>query len=278
MRGVDGRTRVLGLFGYPVEHSLSPRIHNAAFRHLGVNAVYVPFSVRPQDLENALTGVRTLGLAGVNLTIPHKIAALSLVDEVAPRARAVGAINTVISTDGLLIGDNTDLDGVTVALAEAGATFEGKTVVIAGAGGAARASAFAAAFGAARQIVVLNRTPDRASRLARALGDCATLVGPLSDLPLWLRAADILINATPVGLHESDPPLTDLDGLRPGAVVCDLAYRSGGTALISRARELGYVTVDGLTILVHQGARAFTLWTGLDAPVDVMRRAVVAAG
>ena len=278
MTDVDGRTRVLGLFGYPVEHSLSPRMHNAAFRYLDVNAVYVPFSVRPQDLEDALTGVRTLGLAGVNLTIPHKVAALSLVDEVAPRARAVGAINTVTNSDGRLIGDNTDLDGVTVALEEVGTSFGGKTVVIAGAGGAARAAAFAAAFGAARQIVVLNRTPGRASELARALGDCATLTSPLSDLPLWLRAADILINATPIGLHESDPPLTDLDGLRPGAVVCDLAYRPGGTALISRARELGHVTVDGLTILVHQGARSFKLWTGLDAPVDVMRRAVVAAG
>jgi shikimate dehydrogenase len=164
---------------------------------------------------------------------------------------------------------------VTVALEEAGAAFEGKTVVIAGAGGAARAAAFAAAFGGARQIVVLNRTPGRASELARDLGDCATLTGPLSDLPLWLHATDILINATPIGLHESDPPLTGLDGLRPGTVVCDLAYRPGGTALISRAKELGFVVVDGLTVLVHQGARSFTLWTGLEAPVDVMRAAAV---
>ncbi len=278
MRDVDGRTRVFGLFGYPVEHSLSPRMHNAAFRRLGVNAVYIPFSVRPLDLENALTAVRALGLAGVNLTIPHKVAALSLVDEATPRARVVGAINTVMNCNGCLVGDNTDLDGVKAALEETGTTFEGRTVVIAGAGGAARAAAFAAALGAARQIVVLNRSPRRASELARDLGDCATLTGPLSDLPLWLRAADILINATPIGLCDSDPPLTGLDGLRAGAVVCDLAYRPGGTALISRAKELGFVAVDGFAILVHQGARSFTLWTGLDAPVDVMRRAVVAGG
>jgi len=277
MADVDGRTRVLGLFGYPVEHSLSPRMHNAALRHVGVNAVYVPFSVRPEDLEHALAGVRTLGLAGVNLTIPHKVAAVNLVDEVVPRAAAVGAINTVMNSDGCLIGDNTDLHGVTAALEEAGTTFQGKTVVIAGAGGAARASAFAGAFGGARQIVVLNRTRERAAELVRDLGDCAALAGALSDLPSWLGVTDILVNATPIGLHEGDPPMTDLERLKPGSVVCDLAYRRGGTALISRAKELGFATVDGLAILVHQGAGSFTLWTGLDAPVDVMRKAVVAA-
>ncbi len=274
MRDIDGRTKILGLFGYPVEHSLSPCIHNAAFRHLGINAVYVPFSVRPQDLESALAGVRALGLACVNLTIPHKMAALKLVDEVAPHARAVGAINTVVNRDGCLVGDNTDLHGVTAALAETGTSFEGKTVVIAGAGGAARAAAFASAFGGARQVVVLNRTPGRASELVEDLGDCAALAGSLTDLTQWLPVADILINATPVGLHEGDPSLTDLDGLRPGSVVCDLAYRPGGTALISRAKELGFSSVDGLSVLVHQGARSFTLWTGLDAPVEVMRRAL----
>ncbi len=278
MAGVDGRTRVLGLFGYPVEHSLSPRMHNAALRHLGVDAVYVPFSVKPGDLERAMSGIRALGLAGVNLTIPHKVAALDLVDEVAPRARAAGAINTVVNSDGRLTGDNTDLDGIATALEEAGAAFAGKTVVIAGAGGAARAAASAAAFGGARQIVVLNRTPGRAVELAGELGDCATLAAPLSDLPSFLGVADILVNATPIGLHEGDPPLAGLERLMPGSVVCDLAYRPGGTALISRARYLGLVAVDGLAVLVHQGARSLSLWTGLDAPVEVMRKALSSAG
>lgn len=280
---IKGSTRTVGLFGYPVEHSLSPSMQNAAFRHCGLDICYVPFAVAPEALGAAFAGVRALGFLGLNLTIPHKVAAMSFVDEIAPEARMVGAINTVVNRDGRLIAYNTDLFGVTMALREdAGAEIKGKIVVLFGAGGAARACAFAFAIEGVGELIILNRTEGRAESLARDLvsylgetgSSCRVRSGSLDSFGSWGERADILVNATSLGLGGEEGPVSDLRILKDSCVVCDLVYHPGGTPFLRRARERGLKTADGLTVLLYQGAKSFSIWTGEEAPIEVMRDAL----
>lgn len=294
---ISGSTKVVGLFGDPVEHTLSPRMQNAAFRNAGLDFCYVPFHVAPTQLGAAVAAVRALGLAGVNVTIPHKVAALDFVDEVAEEARRVGAINTVVNRDGWLVGHNTDVFGVLEALhAEAGEDPAGKKAVVIGAGGAARACVFALADRGAGEVVILNRTLERAESLARdfdgeartgVAGAVRVVAGPLTPAEVRKRAteADFFINASSLGLRDDgggrldESPFgglfEDLSFLQPWCVVCDLVYRPGGTPLVRRAKTRGLRAVDGLSVLIYQGARSFELWTGREAPVAVMKEALV---
>lgn len=279
---ISGKTRVCGLIGDPVEHSLSPSIQNAAFDHLGLDYVYAVFPVRRSNLEKAIDGVRSLGLHGLNVTMPHKIDVIQYLDELDETAENVGSVNTILNRQGELVGYTTDGIGALKALEHNGANPCGKKIVVLGAGGASRSVSFTLAE-EAREFIILNRTLGKAERLA---GDLVSLLrddekvtaGRLTDenLKKELKTADILLNATSVGMHpgEEETPV-DRGLLRPSLVVFDLVYESLETRLLREAREVGAKTLDGLTMLVHQGAASFEIWTGVRAPIEVMMEAAM---
>jgi shikimate dehydrogenase len=281
---LSGRTQIVGVIGWPIEHSVSPPMHNAAFRALGLDWCYVPFPVPPERVPEALAGVRALGLRGINATVPHKQALLSLVDELTPEAQAIGAANTVIVRGERLIGHNTDARGFLRALGEAGFRPEGCAALVLGAGGAARAVVYGLATVGAR-VTILNRTEDRALALAAAFAgvhpQASITGGPLEPTTLARMAegAQLIVNTTPLGMwpRVECSPWPEGVEFPSGAMLYDLIYNPRETLLMRRARAAGAPAVDGLGMLVHQGAEAFELWTGVDAPVDVMRAACVAA-
>ena len=248
-------------------------MHNAAFRELGLDWIYVACEVAPGAVEAAFAGVRALGFGGLSVTIPHKAAALEAVDEATDAARAVGAVNTVVPTaDGRLRGDNTDGAGFLASLAEEGFDPAGRVCAVLGAGGAARAVVHALAGAGAAEIIVVNRTAARAESTA-ALAGAAGRVGATADVV----RADLVVNATPIGLAGSlDLPI-DAELLGEGQLVVDLVPNPAVTPLMRAARERGAGVAGGLGMLVHQGTLAFELWTGRPAPVGVMRAAAVRA-
>jgi len=284
---ITGQTKLVGVFGYPIGHSVSPQMHNAAFRHLGMDWLYVPFAVAPDNLERALRALPALGMAGVNVTIPLKELALAAVDEVMPPANLVGAVNTVHCRDAKLVGYKTDVAGFTRSLVEHGEDLAGRTVVILGAGGAARAAVVALAqMGAARIWVVAlqvelergARTAELARRADReAVG--AVIEWKRPALRAAVAQADALVNATPIGMypHHEQPAPVPASWLRPDMLVYDMVYNPPETRLLAGARRRGCRTLGGLRMLVLQGAESFTVWTGRQAPADIMQEAVAGA-
>lgn len=280
---ITADTTLCGLFGYPVAHSFSPKMHNAAFQDLNLNWVYLPFNVPPEHLKQAVAAVRALNLAGVNVTVPHKQAVLPYLDELTPAADAIGAVNVIINEKGKLIGDNTDGAGFTKALREeTGFTPKGKCAVILGAGGAARAVAVQLAFEGIKEIAVVNRSLSRAENLAKTLLQrhnvkVSVLTFEQETILLEvLRGADLVVQATKVGMHphvEQCLPIPDA-ALHKNQVVCDLIYNPVATKFLQLAKSAGAVTVNGLGMLLYQGVLAFELWTKTKAPVDVMREAL----
>jgi shikimate dehydrogenase len=258
------------LLGHPVAHSLSPAMHNAAFMALGLPHRYETRDVEPHRLGDVVDALRSDDVLGANITIPHKEAALRLVDELAAEARRIGAVNTIVRRSSRLIGDNTDGFGFARALGAAGVDVTGKDVMVLGAGGAARACV--AALGAARIVHVAARGLDRASALAAAAGQPVRAM-PWADARRTARI-DVLVNATPIGLHGEDLLADFSFGELPGAVV-DLVPTTAVTPLVKKARAVkNVVVVDGLSMLLYQAARSFTLWTGREAPLAVMRAAL----
>ena len=282
---IDGRTSLAFLLGHPVAHSLSPAMHQAAFAAAGLNAAYLPWGVAPERLAAAVTGLRSLEtLLGANVTVPHKEAVASLLDGRTAEADAIGAVNTLWREGERLLGDNTDGAGFLAALTEAWPDRDpGQPVVLLGAGGAARAVAVSLLRTGTRQLVLANRTPRR----ARELGAFLTARFPACHVrveglrPAWrlegIPPACLLVNTSAVGLHPEEPPLFDYAGLEPSITVCDLIYNPPETPLLRAARGLGCATTNGLGMLLHQGALAFERWTGLPAPREVMRTALLAA-
>ncbi len=254
-------------------------MHNAAFAALGLDWVYVPFEVAPESLGAAIAGVRALGMAGVNVTVPLKEQVAPYLDAVSERARLIGSVNTVVNDRGRLIGDSTDGPGFLAALAGAGVEITGRKVVVLGAGGSARAVVHALAEAGA-QVVVANRTPER----ARAMAERFASVGNIDAVPLTeealreaLRGAAALVNTTSAGMHpqENEMPPVPADALEPTLFVSDLIYNPAETRLLALARARGCRVQNGVEMLVQQGAIAFSRWTGIEhPPVDVMRAAV----
>jgi shikimate dehydrogenase len=257
----------LGVLGWPVSHSRSPRMHNAALAQLGLKDWhYQRLPVPPEVFEETVRGLPAAGFVGANVTIPHKEAALALADTATADARAIGAANTLTfaPADGAIHAANTDAPGLIAALGSIDVDPRGQTALVLGAGGSARAVAYALREAGAARVSVWNRTPERAAALAADLGVDAT-IRPL--------AADLLVNCTSVGLADGefkDLPI-DADALGTYATVADLVYRAGGTGLVAQARRRGCAVVDGLEVLVRQGALSLEAWTGLPAPVDAMR-------
>ncbi len=282
---IDGRTQLVGLIGWPVAHSLSPVMHNAAFRVLGLPWCYVPLPVPPGQVEAAVRGIVALGFRGVNVTIPHKRAVIPVLDHLASVADALGAVNTIaVAREGddraTLIGHNTDVEGFIRPLRRAGFDPAGARVVILGAGGAARAAVFALLQAGAAEVTVLNRTRAAAQSLIAEGGagfpQTRGFALPLAPETLVesARAADLLVNATPLGMwpdvHTS--PWPDGVPIPRHLTIYDLVYNPLRTRLLEQARRSGAQTIGGLEMLVEQGARALEIWTGMPAPVEVMAK------
>jgi len=265
-----------GLLGWPVAHSVSPAMQNAAFQALGLPWRYELLPVPPDELATAVAGLEGRGFRGANVTVPHKEAALALVDEADADGRAIGAVNTLVRRGGGWLGANTDAAGFLAALREGGFEPAGRRALVLGAGGAARAVVYALGQ-AGCAVIIHNRTAERAVRLCADLG--AGVAAPLAVAPsltgLDLDAMDLLVNATPLGQWPAADALPWPRSLPLPAhwTVFDLVYNPVETRLLARARAAGATPVDGLEMLVHQGARSFRLWTGREAPLEVMRAA-----
>jgi len=259
----------VGIIGDPVTHSRSPAIHNAAFDALGLDWVYVAFPVARGDGAAGVRAVALLGIAGLNVTMPHKADAATACDDLTPEAAALGAVNTVVNADGALVGHSTDGDGFLRALQDEGVEVAGRHVLVVGAGGAARAITHALGRVGAH-VTVAGRRPD-AARSAAALipdADAVSLDG------IAVERFDVIVNATPLGMEGEAPPF-DVAKLRAGQFVYDTVYPVE-TPLLREARGRGLRAAGGLGMLVHQGALSFSLWTGVAAPLDVMRAAASA--
>ncbi len=257
-------------------------MQNAAFTGLSLDWVYIPWGVRPGAFPGVLEALRRIeNFGGANVTIPHKEAALEAVDEVGSEALSIGAVNTIVPRDGMLVGHNTDGEGFLTSLREeAGEEPRGKRVGLVGAGGGAKAVAYALAQAKAAQLCLFNRSQNRAESLVTHLRkshpNVEFLALSLQDFnSRILKRLDIFINATPVGMQATDAPLFDYGMLQEGILVCDLIYRPAETPLLAAARLRGCRLLNGCGMLLHQGARAFELWTGQKAPVRIMREALV---
>jgi len=274
---INAQTKLCGVIGSPVEHSLSPAIHNAAFQKLGLNYVYLAFQV--EDVEGALRGLRALGnLRGASVTIPHKVAVLPYLDEIEPTARHIGSVNTIVVERGRLIGYNTDASGAIRALQTGGVTLEGRHVLMLGSGGAARAIAFAlaAGLGVARLTVLGVDDKERDGLVAdlRARTALRIEAGQVTEEALrrGIKDSAVLIHCTPLGMH---PKIQDTCVpaalLGPHLTVMDIVYNPLETRLLREARAAGCRTIRGLEMFLNQAAAQFELWTGQAAPTDVMR-------
>ncbi|MCF8051471.1 MAG: shikimate dehydrogenase [Desulfobacterales bacterium] len=264
-----GVPKVYAVLGNPVAHSLSPVMLNRAFRETGYRGLYVALKVT--DIAGAIAGVRALGFSGASVTVPHKVAVMDHLDEIDPTARAIGAVNTVVNQDGRLAGTNTDAEGVVAALKEK-TRLEGRVLAVIGAGGAARAVAYGAVQKGAK-VVIVNRSEARGRSLSRFL-HCPFI--PLAEFTG--AGIDILVNTTPAGMSpRTDQLPIDAGILTAQMVVMDVVYNPMKTRLLQEAEKRGCTTVDGVAMFVYQGARQFSLWTGLAAPVEKMREAVAEA-
>jgi shikimate dehydrogenase len=281
---ISGKTKVCGVIGDPIEHTMSPVIHNAAFKKLGLDYLYVPFRVRKEELGQAVAGIRALNIRGLNVTIPHKVTVMPMLDGLDPLAEKIGAVNTIVNNDGDLRGYNTDAAGFLQALLERGVEPEGKNTVMLGAGGASRAISYILAERGAH-LVILNRQLelDWAEELAwRISHDFGEEVRALElnegNLSVALEGADILVNATSVGMSpNSEESLVPAPLLGAGLAVFDIVYNPMQTRLLREAEAVGARTISGVDMLVWQGALAFEKWTGQSAPLDLMRREAIKA-
>lgn len=274
---IKGSTNIVGLIGHPVEHSFSPPMHNAAFEKLGMDYAYVAFDVDPNNLGSAIEGAKSLNINGFNVTIPHKIEVMQFLDEIDEVAGLIGAVNTIDFKN--MKGYNTDGIGAVRAIEEV-ISIKDKNVVIAGAGGASRAISFYLAKYGADSITILNRNVDRAISLAGDVLDSGLIADvqadSISEINNYLSDADILVDTTPMGMHPhvDDEPIARAEDMHEDLVVFDAVYNPNETVLIKEAIKAGAKPVYGIKMLLYQGAESFKIWTGVDAPVDEMEKAL----
>lgn len=264
---INTKTLLFGVIGSPISHSMSPAMHNAAFRASGINGVYLAFDV--SDVEGTVRAVRALSIKGLSVTIPHKLAVMDHLDFIDPTAKDIGAVNTIVNRYGRLEGYNTDCSGAIRAILEK-TELRGKRVVLCGAGGAARAIAFGIKKEGA-DLVILNQIKEEGEKLASDTGSVFRL---LEDFPE--EGCDVLINSTPLGMspnYDASPVKSSI--LKPGMVVMDIVYNPIETRLLKDAKAAGCTVIDGTKMFIYQGVMQFELWTGLKAPVDVMSSVVL---
>lgn len=276
---ISGTTKIFGIFGHPVEHTFSPRMHNAAFKKIDMDACYVPFAVSPDQLGAAIKAIVPLGICGLNITVPHKEKIIPFLDELSEEARYIQAVNTIQVEQGKLIGHNTDGRGFLRSLKEnAGFNPRKKKFLFIGSGGAARAVSFSLAIAGAGSIAFRDLDREKADALARDIRSKTGIqVASIDDesLPSYAAAADCLINATPLGLRKSDPLPIAKELITQNHLVCDLVYNPSETMLLKAAKSRGAKRLAGIGMLLFQGVIAFEIWTGKRAPVPTMKNALL---
>jgi shikimate dehydrogenase len=280
MMVISGKTQVYGVIGDPIKHTLSPAIHNAAFNYLKLDFVFLAFRVKAVELENAMRGMRGLGIHGLNVTMPHKGTVIAHLDEVDSTVKFLGSANTILNKDGKLCGFSTDGTGALKALRENGTDLSDKKVLLLGAGGSAKAMAFSLAK-EVRELVVLNRAAEKAKKLAETLErtlNTKVVGGALSQDALAdnLQDSDVLINATSVGMHpEANKSIVPPQLLHSDLTVMDIVYDPVETKLAKDSKAAGAKVISGVEMLIYQGAASFEIWTGRLAPIEVMRITVL---
>ncbi|MBZ2166065.1 shikimate dehydrogenase [Methanobacterium spitsbergense] len=277
---INGKTNVFGIIGDPVEHTLSPGMHNAAFKELDMNNIYVPFHVNAEELEDAIAGAYALGIKGLNITIPHKTEVIKYLDYLDIAAGLIGAVNTIEFGKNGAVGHNTDGIGAVRAINEI-TSVKNKKVMILGAGGAARAVAFQILLSGAKNLVISNRTIERASELRDDLVEKLepnVLVTDLgNELERELKDTDILVNTTPIGMYPniSQKPIVTADMMHEDLVVNDIVYNPLKTGLLNEAEKAGAKPISGVKMLMYQGVESFKIWTGIEPPVEVFKKALM---
>jgi shikimate dehydrogenase len=277
---VSGTTKVCGVIGNPIEHTLSPIMQNAAFESLELDYVFLAFKVQTSEVEKAIAGMRALNIHGLNVTMPHKNAVIKYLDEIDPTAKTIASVNTILNKDGKLLGFNTDGVGALNALEQNGIKPRGKKVLLLGAGGAAKAIAYTISQEAS-ELTILNRTVKQAEELSKSLSkkfNKKIKSGDLSSVSLKdnLVDADVLINATSIGMKpNADQTFVEPEWLKPDLAVLDIVYNPIETKLAKDAKMAGAKVVSGVEMLIYQGAASFEIWTACNAPIEVMRKAAL---
>lgn len=278
---ITGRTQLLGVIGSPIEHSLSPVMHNAAIAHLGLDYVYLPFAIAPERLKTAIAGFEAIGVQGFSVTIPHKQTIMPLLDDISPVARMIGAVNTVVRRDHTWLGTNTDSTGFVAPLRVLDRDWSQCSVLVLGNGGAARAVVAGCAELGCPQIHVAGRSADRLHAFQTSWSSDVSAILDVFEwktLPTLLAQANLIVNTTPIGMApgiEASPlTLEEIQQISPGTIVYDLIYTPNPTRLLQLAQAQGAIAIDGLEMLVQQGAVALELWLNHPAPVEVMRQAL----
>ncbi len=269
---ISGATLIYGVIGDPVRHSFSPRMMNAAFASLDMDARYLAFPVKSENIQDALAGIRALNVSGVNVTVPHKSSVIPHLDEVTPLAEKIGAVNTISNVQGCLTGTNTDYSGFIRSLKTLNCSPQNKTIALLGAGGSARALLAGLADAGASRVLVHNRTAERAEKLVSDISQYfpETKLESVSLQSIHETPLDLLVNTTTVGMVSTESPL-DLAQCQNIGLLVDIIYSPNQTPLLRQAEELGIASANGVGMLLYQGCDAFTFWTGKQAPEQVMR-------
>lgn len=274
---ISGETRLAGFIADPAQHSYSPRMHNLAFQLTQTDAIYLAFTVKKEDLKEAIQSIRSLNMLGVNISMPHKIAAMNYVDELSKSARLIGAINTIENKAGRLIGHNTDGIGFMSSLAAEKVPFKEKTFTVLGAGGASNAIICQAAIEGVKKINVFSRKGKNYDNMQAKISHIQTSTGcrvylyeflDSKQLNCCLLESDLLVNCTSIGMNDNQTPLANFEAISAQLVVCDIIYKPEETALLKKAKARGATTFNGIGMLLYQGAAAFEIWTGKQMPLQ----------
>lgn len=266
---ITGKTKIIGIFGDPIEHTLSPLIHNEAFKYLGLDYCYVPFHVKREKLKEAVEGIRALDIKGVNITVPHKEEVIKYLDIVSDEAKEIGAVNTIVNMEGVLKGYNTDVRGFISSLKEEGFFIKGKNVLIIGGGGAARAVVYGILIEGGR-VYIFNRTSTKAQAIKEKFSNLGFIEVIENINKFVTEKINIIVNATSLGLKKDDPPPLNPNLLTSEHTYCDLVYPE--TTLMKKAKKIGCKVIGGYGMLVWQAAFAFEIWTGMQAPIEIMKK------
>ncbi len=276
---INGETKIVGLFGHPIEHTISPNMHNIAFKHLNLNYIYVPFNVKPQYLKSAIIGAKNMKIVGLNVTIPHKVNILNYLDYIEDSAKLIGAVNTIYFEDNLIKGYNTDGKGALRALKNV-TLVKNKKISILGAGGAARAIAYELILDGVESINIINRDFNKAEKLKNNILsniDCNIYVNNYDNLNNIIPETDILIDSTPVGMYPdvNAEPLVKSYMMHENLIVNHLVYNPIETSILKEAKKANATTISGLDMLIYQGIESLKIWTKKEAPYKLLKERLI---